>query len=113
MPTTAAMAPIDRSMPRTRIGNVCPMARMATNEKPDIRFSTFEAEAKPGAAAQKNAIVTAKNRRSAAVAGRNIMVSASGQGRAAARDAAARSAAEDYQRCDGAIEFTLLLVAMI
>ena len=43
------MAPMDRSMPRTRMGKACPIARMATKEKPDIRFSILVAVAKRGA----------------------------------------------------------------
>ena len=74
------------------------MARMATNENPDIRFSAFVAVAKRGANTQKKATIAAKNRMSAAVAGRRVMACRPVAKAAAAHDAAARSAAEDYQR---------------
>ena len=82
MPTTPTMAPIERSMPRTRMGNACPMARMAANENPDMRFSAFVAVAKRGAITPKTATVATKNRMSAAVAGRSVTESKTGQGRA-------------------------------
>ena len=75
MPTSATMAPIDRSMPRGRIGNAWPIARIATKEKPAIRFSMLLAVAKRGAQTQKNAIVAAKKTTSATVAGRIVTAS--------------------------------------
>src|ERR1039457_268588 len=99
MPTTATIAPIERSIPRTRMGNVCPMARMATNENPDMRFSILVAEANPGALTQKKALVAAKNSRRVTVAGRSIMESAhlskDGPQRKALRHVVPR---ENYQR---------------
>src|SRR5271165_6345608 len=102
MPTTPTMAPIERSIPRTRIGNACPMARMAANENPDMRFSAFVALAKRGASALKTATVAAKNRRSAAVAGRSVtayerVAKRAGRGGCAS----ARGAAGGYQRWEG------------
>src|SRR5437660_1539482 len=99
MPTTPTIAPIDRSMPRTRIGKASPMARIAAKEKPAIRFSALVAVAKRGAVRQKKAVVAAKNRMSVAVAGRSVTALGPQQKeRAAANSAAARGAAGGYQR---------------
>jgi hypothetical protein len=63
---------MERSIPRTRIGNACPIARMATKEKPDMRFSAVDVVAKRGALTLKNAIVRAKKRMRAADVGRML-----------------------------------------
>ena len=74
MPASATIAPIDRSMPRTRIGNAWPIARIATKEKPDIRFSMLPALAKRGANREKERNVAAKNSSNATVAGLGVII---------------------------------------
>src|SRR5436305_8737903 len=61
MPTRPTMAPIERSTPPTSSAKDCPSARMATNENPESRFSTFVALANRGAAALKNAATSTAN----------------------------------------------------
>src|SRR5665213_3658420 len=68
MPTSATMAPTDRSMPRVRIGNDSPIASIAMNEKPPIRSSILLADANRSAKRLNTAIASAKKTTSAIVA---------------------------------------------